>query len=67
LPIILRPCLFRQASFKYPDPVHGPKELRLAHFQSANSPDRPLNSLNEHEQDRVLLSVAERLSAILHQ
>jgi hypothetical protein len=65
LPVILRPCLFRQASFKYPDPIRGPKELCLGDFQCANSPDAPLNSLSEHEQDGVLLSVAERLSAIL--
>lgn len=60
LPVILRSCLFAEAKFKYPDPATGPQELSLSMFQSANPPDKPLNSLSEHEQDRVLVSVAQR-------
>jgi hypothetical protein len=66
LPVILRPCLFAQTRFKYPDPQHGPEELTLASLQAANSPKEPLNSLSEYEQDKVLLSVAERLLALVH-
>lgn len=61
VPVILRHCLFAQTKFKYPDPARGPRELSLSVFQSANPPDRPLNSLEEHEQDAVLLSVAQRI------
>lgn len=61
LPIILRQCLFSEAKFKYPDPVHGPQELSLSVFQSANPPDKPLNMMSEHEQDNVLVSIARRI------
>jgi hypothetical protein len=61
LPIILRPSLFNEITFKYPDPIDGPNELLLSTLQSANSPSQPLNSMSEFEQDKVLLSVARRL------
>lgn len=61
LPIILRRSLFTTTKFKYPDPARGPEELSLADFQSANPPDKPLNSMLEHEQDAVLVSIAERI------
>lgn len=65
IPIILRPSLFKETLFKYPDPHLGPEEISLASLQSANSPTSPLNSLEEHEQDKVLLSVAQRLLKII--
>jgi tetratricopeptide (TPR) repeat protein len=61
LPIILRHSPFAETTFKYPDPAQGPNELSLSVFQSANPPDEPLNALEEHEQDAVLLSVAQRI------
>lgn len=61
LPVILRHSPFAETTFKYPDPANGPNELSLSIFQSANPPDKPLNSLQEHEQDAVLLSVAQRI------
>jgi TIR domain len=61
IPIILRSCLFVETKFKYPDAEHGPQELSLSIFQSANPADRPLNAMEEHEQDAVLLSVAQRV------
>ncbi|MGB5055166.1 MAG: FxSxx-COOH system tetratricopeptide repeat protein, partial [Nitrospirales bacterium] len=67
LPVIVRHCLFKETTFKYPDPVNGPEELSLATLQSANPPTTPLNSLTEHEQDKVLLEVAQSLLKILHQ
>jgi hypothetical protein len=59
--VILRPCLFAETTFKYPDPRQGPQELSLVSLQAANSPHKPLNALDESEQDEVLLSVARRL------
>jgi hypothetical protein len=61
LPIILRRSLFTTTKFKYPDPTRGPEELSLSDFQSANPPDKPLNAMPEHEQDEVLVSIAERI------
>jgi hypothetical protein len=61
LPVILRSCLFAETKFKYPDPASGPQELSLSIFQAANPPSKPLNSMEEHEQDAVLLSVAQRI------
>jgi hypothetical protein len=66
LPIILRFCQFNERLFKYPDPQNGPEELSLSTLQVANSPTKPLNSLAEHEQDKVLLSVAQRLLKIVN-
>ncbi|NEP14292.1 MAG: toll/interleukin-1 receptor domain-containing protein [Symploca sp. SIO2C1] len=66
LPIILRSCLFNETKFKYPDPKNGPEELSLGKLQVANSPTEPLNSMPEHEQDKILLSVAQRLLKIVN-
>lgn len=66
LPIIVRPCLFAETKFKYPDPEHGPGELSLSIFQSANPPSKPLNSMKEDEQDNVLLSVTRRILELAH-
>jgi hypothetical protein len=66
LPIILRSCLFNETKFKYPDPKNGPEEISLSTLQVANSPTKPLNSMAEHEQDKVLLSVAQRLLNIVN-
>jgi hypothetical protein len=67
LPIILRRSLFTSTTFKYPDPLNGPEELSLSIFQSANSPDKPLNAMAEHEQDEVLVSIAHRILEIAQQ
>lgn len=61
LPVILRHSPFAETTFKYPHPAQGPNELSLSIFQSANPPHKPLNSMMEHEQDAVLLSVAQRI------
>jgi hypothetical protein len=58
IPIIVRPCLFSETKFKYPDPTNGPDELPLSIFQPANHPNQPLNTMPAHEQDEVLRSVA---------
>ncbi len=64
LPIILRHCLYAETRFKYPDPLIGPEELSLSTFQSANPPNKPLNAMGEHEQDQLLVSVAQRVLKI---
>lgn len=61
IPVILRPCLFEETIFRFPDPVVGPHKLSLGDLQSANPPSRPLNALGESEQDEVFLSIARRV------
>lgn len=60
-PVLLRPSLFHVLPFRYPDPVHGPDEMKLADFQVANPPSRTLSEMTQPEQDRVLLDVARAL------
>jgi TIR domain len=67
LPIILRHCLYEETKFKYPDPFNGPEELSLSSLQSANPPSKPLNKMEEYEQDETLLSVAKRLLRVIEQ
>jgi hypothetical protein len=61
IPVILRPCLIKEAMFLYPDPKRGPEKVSLATFQSINDPKDALNGLQEHGQDLVLVSLARRL------
>lgn len=61
LPIIISPCLYEEAIFKYPDPALGPNVLKLSSLQSANPPSRALIEMPEGEQNRVLLQVARSL------
>lgn len=61
VPVILRPCLYAETRFKYPDPKTGPEEFSLASLQAAGSPLKALNEMTEGEQDRALLRVAQAL------
>ena len=61
IPILLRPCLFSETQFNYPDPKSGPESFTLASLQAAGSPGKALNQMEEGEQDEVLLSVARAL------
>ena len=61
IPVLLRPCLFDETRFKFPDPKQGPEEFTLSSLQAAGSPGKALNEMNEGEQDRALLSVAQTL------
>ena len=65
MPIIISPCLFKRTKFKYPDPRKGPQEFTLASIQSANPPSKTLVEMDEGEQNRVLLAVAEQLADLL--
>ena len=64
IPIILRPCLFAESKFKYPDPQAGPEEFTLASLQAAGSPAKALSEMTEGEQDRALLEVAQTLARL---
>ena len=64
IPVILRPCLFTETKFKYPDPNTGPEEFLLSSLQAAGSPTRALSEMNEGEQDRALLKVAQTLAKL---
>jgi hypothetical protein len=66
LPIIVRPCLFLETRFKYPDPELGPDEISLASLQALNSPKRPLSGMTETEQDEIFVEAAKQILA-LHQ
>jgi TIR domain len=66
IPVVLRNCLFAETTYKYPDPVRGPKEQALSFFQAADSPKRPLNAMTEAEQDDVFVSVARRLKQLMN-
>jgi hypothetical protein len=66
IPIILRPCMFEESRFKYPDPKAGPEEFSLASLQSAGSPSKALSEMTEGEQDRALLSVARALAKLVN-
>jgi TIR domain len=61
LPVIISPCLYEEAVFKYPDAKLGPNLLKLSSLQSANPPSRTLIDMNEAEQNRVFLRLARRL------
>jgi TIR domain len=64
-PIIISPCPFEVARFKYPDPEHGPNEFRLSSLQSATPPEKTLVEMGEGEQNRVFTTVAEQLAELL--
>ncbi|MBD2459835.1 toll/interleukin-1 receptor domain-containing protein [Oscillatoria sp. FACHB-1407] len=64
LPVILSPCLFNEAKFKFPDPKTGPEQLSLSVFQAANSLKDPMSKLPEHEQDALFLKLAQRVIQI---
>jgi hypothetical protein len=65
LPIIISPCLYETARFKFPDPESGPEEVLLSTIQSANPPSRTLVEMSEGEQNRVFQMVALRLTDLL--
>jgi hypothetical protein len=64
-PIIIKPCLFGRAKYRYPDPKMGPNEFSIASLQAANPPSRTLIEMTEGEQYRVFESVAEEIAKLL--
>ncbi|MEA2204819.1 MAG: hypothetical protein QOE77_1595 [Blastocatellia bacterium] len=65
VPIVVRFCTVGETVFNYPDPQHGPHQTSLTTFQLANPPDKPLNSMQQFEQDRVFLKVAQHLLGLV--
>lgn len=65
LPVIVRRSLYKETTFKYPDPANGPEELALSSIQAANPASKPLSSMTEDEQDETLLKVARKLKEIV--
>ena len=63
LPVLLRPCLWQETTFNYPNPKTGPDELSLSSIQLLTK--KPLNSLSEHEQDEVLCKVAKTIFQLI--
>ena len=63
-PIIISPCGYNTATFKYPDPEVGPNEFELSTLQSANPPSNTLVDMDEGDQNRVLQKVADELAKL---
>ena len=63
--VIILPVIVRTVRLKKPSSNFRIRSTARKNFsatlQSANSPMTPLNSLSEHEQDKVLLEIAQRL------
>jgi hypothetical protein len=64
IPVLLSPCLFDLARFKYPDPQNGPEEFTLASLQAIGKPDKTLIEMGEGEQARALLNVAQTIAKL---
>lgn len=67
LPLVISPCLYEEAEFKYPDWRTGPHTLKLGSLQSLNPLSQTLIEMSEGEQNRVLLSAARQLSKWLEE
>ncbi len=65
LPIMLSPCLVAESQFRYVDRNGEEKKRSLNDFQASNDMKRPLKGLPEHEQDAILLRVAQRVRGII--
>lgn len=65
LPILLSPFDLGSAEFYYSDAQGEEKVRSLNDFQAANGMEKPLIGLPEHEQDAVLLRVAQRAREIV--
>ena len=54
LSLILKPCLYI-------------KHKELAEFEAVNDPSKPLSKLLEHEQDEILVKLAERITELINE
>jgi hypothetical protein len=64
-PILISPSLFTRAKYKYPNPKTGPNDFTLASLQAANPQTKTLVEMDEGQQNRVFLAVAEQLANLL--
>jgi hypothetical protein len=67
LPVIVSPCVYDLAKFKFPDWQSGPYELLLSDLQSINPPSRALSQMTDAEQESVLVEVAKRIHSCLEE
>lgn len=65
LPILLSACDVAGSKFRYGDSEAEKKERSLYEFQALNGIDKPLSGLPEHQQDAMLLRVAQRAREIV--
>lgn len=65
LPIVLRSCSLDQTDFKHPDPHCGPEKLPLSTLYGGYSSNKPLNRMEEDEQDEFFLFFAQNLLNIV--
>lgn len=66
-PVIISPCLYEEATFRYPDFRTGPNRMRLADIQSANPPSKTLSEMTEPEQNRVFMEVCRAARQALNE
>ncbi len=64
IPVLLSPCLYDLAIFKYPDPEYGPEKFDLASIQFFNNPEKPLSEQRENKQDVEFVKLAKKLYTI---
>ena len=64
LPLILKPCPYELAEFRFPDPSSGPESLSISSIQSVNPHNTPLTMLDEATQDEVFTQLARTLHSI---
>lgn len=65
IPVLVSPSQFNRVKFKFPHPKDGPEEFLLSSLQTAATPDRTLIEMDEAEQERTLIAVADRLLEIV--
>lgn len=67
LALHIRANNWEMATFKFPHPEHGPDVLSLSEIQSLNPPKKPLNKLQEHEVDEILVEMNRQIVKILQE
>lgn len=65
IPLIVRPCAFKEATYRYPSPHAGPEELLLSKLHTPTPPSNPLSSLQAYEQDQILAKLASHIKQVL--
>jgi hypothetical protein len=62
--IILSPCAFKEAEFKFMDSKKGAQKTTLSVFQAANPPSKTLAEMRKPEWERTLLKVANDITSL---
>lgn len=64
VPVILEKSVFEYVSYKYPDPINGPKEFKLSELQAAGSPTEPMSTLSKSQQNLILHDIAMQILSL---